>query len=196
MGNNKIKWKLNEIVLVSVLSIALGVIWWGWTFIYNLLDPILRPLGLNYLVVGFWFTGGTLLPYIIRKPGAAFFSETLAAVIEGFITQWGITAIFWGMVQGALSELIFAIPRYKKYNLLIMILSGIAASIGSYTLDFFYSKYYSLGVKIIIVQIIAIMISGAVLGGILAKIIGDGLKNTGVLNQFLIAQQTQNINEK
>ena len=187
-NKNQIKWKLKEITLVSVVSIALGVIWWGWTFIYNLLDPILRPFGLNYLVVGFWFIGGTLLPYIVRKPGAAFFAETLAAVVEGFITQWGITAIFWGMVQGAMSELIFAIFRYKKYTLIIMILSGISAAIGSYILDFFYSKYYTLGTGIIVAQIIAIIISGALLGGWLAKIIGDGLKKTGILNQFLIAQ--------
>ena len=191
MGNsNLMKWKLKEITLVSVVSIALGVIWWGWTFVYNLLDPVLRPFGLNYLVVGFWFIGGTLLPYIIRKPGAAFFAETLAAVVEGFITQWGITAIFWGMAQGALSELVFAVFRYKKYNLMVMILSGIAASIGSYILDFFYNKYYTLGTGIIIVQIIAILISGAFLGGFLAKVIGDALQKTGILDQFLIAQDS------
>ena len=47
------KWKLKEITLVAVVSIALGVVWWGWTVIYNFFDPILRPFGLNYLVVGF-----------------------------------------------------------------------------------------------------------------------------------------------
>ena len=187
-NKNQLKWNLKEITLVSVVSISLGVIWWGWTFIFNFFDPILRPFGLSYLVVGFWFIGGTLLPYIVRKPGAAFFAETLAAVVEGFVTQWGITAIFWGMVQGAMAELIFAIFRYKKYSLAIMILAGIASAIGSYTLDFFYYKYYSLETRIIIVQIVAITLSGAVLGGLLAKLIGDGLKKAGVLNQFLIGQ--------
>ncbi len=187
-NKSNLKWKLREITLVAVLSIALGVIWWGWTFIYNFFDPFLKPFGLNYLVVGFWFIGGTLLPYIIRKPGAAIFAESLGGLVEGFITQWGITALLWGAVQGAFAEAIFALFSYKKYGTGVMILAGVSSAIGSYLLDFIYSKYFTLGINIIVVQIFSIIVSGAILGGLLAKMIGDGLKKTGVLNQFMIVQ--------
>ncbi len=190
-GKNNLKWNIKEITLTAVLSIALGVVWWGWTFLYNLLDPFLKPFGLNYLVVGFWFIGGTLLPYIIRKPGAAIFSESLGAIVEGFITQWGITALLWGVVQGAFAELIFASFRYKRYGIGVMILAGISSAIGSYILDFFYSKYFSLSLNIITVQVVSILISGALLGGILAKLIGDGLRKTGALNQFRISIENE-----
>lgn len=184
------KWKLKEITLTVVVSIALGVVWWGWTLIYEVVTPFLQPSGLNYLLVGFWFTGGTLVPYIIRKPGAAFFAETLAAVVEGFITHWGVTALFWGLIQGAFSEGAFALFRYKKYTTGVMLLAGAAAGVGEYILDYFYSRYSSLGLRIIAVQIVCILISGALLGGLLAKAVGDGLKKTGALNQFLIVHES------
>jgi len=177
-------WKLNEIVILLVIAVALGVLWWGWTFVTALTSP-LSTVGLNYLLVGLWFTGGTLVPYLIRKPGAALIGEVAAAFVEGFITQWGITAVLWGLVQGLGCELVFALFRYKKYNLAVLILAGMAAGIFSYILDFFYSHYAGLQPWVIVVQVISIVISGAILGGLLAYLLGRGIIKTGVLRTIL-----------
>ena len=177
-------WKLNEIVILLVLAVALGVLWWGWTFVTALTSP-LSSVGLNYLLVGLWFTGGTLVPYLIRKPGAALLGEVAAAFVEGFITQWGITAVIWGLVQGVGCELVFALFRYKKYNLAVLILAGMVAGIFSYILDFFYSHYAGLQLWVIVVQVASIVISGAILGGLLAYLIGRGIIKTGALRTIL-----------
>ena len=34
----KKSWKLNEIVVLVVLSVAVGVLFWGWTFVSALAD--------------------------------------------------------------------------------------------------------------------------------------------------------------
>ena len=183
-------WKLNEIVILLVIAVALGVLWWGWTFVTGLLGPFLRPVGLNYLYVGLWFTGGTLVPYLIRKPGAALVGELVAAAIQGVITQWGITAVIWGLVQGAGCELVFALFRYKKYNLTVLILAGMVAGIFSYILDFFYSHYAGLQPWVIGVQLVSIVISGAILGGLLAFLIGRGIIKTGVLRTILPEEES------
>ncbi len=177
-------YKLNEIVILLVLAVALGVLWWGWTFFTALTSP-LGSIGLNYLFVGFWFTGGTLVPYLIRKPGAALLGEVVAAAIEGVITQWGITALLWGLVQGVGCELVFALFRYKRYDLAVLILAGVIAGVFSYILDFYYSHYAGLQLWVIFVQVASIVISGAVLGGLLAYLIGRGLIKTGVLRTIL-----------
>lgn len=181
---SKYSWKLNEIVILLVLAIALGVLWWGWTFFYALTTPF-GALGLNYLFVGVWFTGGTLIPFLIRKPGAALLGEVAAAFVEGFITQWGITAVIWGLVQGLGCELIFALFRYKKYNLLVLLLAGTVAGLFSYILDFFYSHYAGLEPWVIAVQIVSALISGAVFGGLVAYLIGSGILKTGVMRTIL-----------
>ncbi len=61
-------WKLNEIVVLVILSIAIGILFWGWTFLQALASP-LKPFGLDYLFAGVWFMGGTLVPYLIRRRG-------------------------------------------------------------------------------------------------------------------------------
>ena len=184
------RWKLNEIVILLVLAVALGVLWWGWTLITALIGPLLAPIGLNYLYVGLWFTGGTLVPYLIRKPGAALLGEVAAAFVQSFITQWGITAVIWGLVQGLGCELVFALFRYKKYNLAVLILAGMVAGIFSYILDFFYSHYAGLQLWVIVVQAVSIVISGAILGGLLAYLIGRGIIKTGVLRTILPEEES------
>ncbi len=176
-------WKLNEIVILVILSVGLGVLWWGWTFLYGLITP-LTAIGLNYLLVGFWFSGGVLIPFLIRKPGAALFGELMAALVESFITRWGISALLWGLVQGAGAELIFFITRYKKYNLPVLILASIVAAVFSYVLDFFYSHYAGLPLWVILVQISSLIVSSVILSGFLSYLIGKRILNTGVITNL------------
>ncbi|RKX79617.1 MAG: thiamine ABC transporter permease [Spirochaetes bacterium] len=177
-------FKLTEVVTLIVLSVTLGVLWWGWTFVWGLASP-LGSIGLNYLLYGFWFTGGTLIPFLIRKPGAALLGEVVAAVVEAFITQWGITAVIWGLVQGAACELVFALTRYRKYDLTVLIIAGALAGVFAYILDFFYSHYAGLQPWVWAVQIISVIISGVVLAGLLSYYVGKGIIKTGVLQNIL-----------
>ncbi len=181
------KWRLNEIVILVVVSVILGIVWWGWSLVYGLTAP-LTAVGLNYLFIGFWFTGGTLIPFLIRKPGAALFGELIAALVESFITQWGITALLWGLVQGVGAEIIFLIMRYKNYNLTVLILAGILSGIFSYILDFFYMHYSGLALWVIVVQVSSMLISSAVLAGLLSYFIGKAVRKTDALRSLFRQQ--------
>jgi len=180
----KKSWKLNEIVVLVVLSVALGVLFWGWTFVSSLATP-LSAIGLNYLLAGIWFTGGTLVPFLIRKPGAALFGELIAAILEGFITQWGLTAAIWGLVQGLGCELVFASTRYKRWDLKVMIVAGMVSGIFSYFLDFFYSQYWTLQPWVWIIQIVSIVLGGAFWAGFVAHRVGKGIIKTGAASNLL-----------
>ena len=177
-------WRIIDVVTVVVLSVALGILWWGWTFIAALTKP-LEPFGLGYLSSGFWFTGGTLIPFIIRKPGAALIGEILAAGLEGMITQWGATALIWGAVQGLGAECVFLIFRYKRFDALTLALAGALSGVCSWVLDFFYSQYITLAPWIWGVQLVSITVSGIVLAGLLSYYLGKGLIKTGVLRSLL-----------
>lgn len=181
---SRYSWKLAEIVTVVVLAVALGVLWWGWTFLSALATP-LHAVGLDYLFAGVWFTGGTLIPFLIRRPGAALVGEVVAAVVEGFITQWGITAVLWGLAQGIGAEAVFFLTRYRTFNLPVLMLAGAVSGVLSWLLDFFYSNYLGLAPWIWAVQVGSVIVGGVVWAGIVAWLIGRGILKTGVLKNML-----------
>lgn len=182
--NSLFSWKLNEIVVLVVLSIAIGVLFWAWTLVSALAKP-LSAIGLDYLLAGVWFVGGTLVAFLIRRPGAALAGELIAAILEGFITQWGITAAIWGLAQGLGVELVFAVTGYKKWNRSTMILAALVSSLFSYALDFFYSQYWTLQAWVWPIQIVSVSVGGIFWAGILAYAIGRGIIRTGVASNLL-----------
>lgn len=190
MGDSpKFQLKINEIILTFVLSGIVGILFWVWTFVWEFFSPFLKAVGANYLFVGFWMIGGLIPAFIIRKPGIAFIGEVFAAFIELLITQWGLSAIIWGVVQGIAAEVAFSIFLYKKWNFFTIEIAGMFSTLASYALDFFYSKYYALSSTIILVQIICAAISGLVLAGGLSYFLTIALKNTGVLSRYKIAKE-------
>ena len=49
--------------------------------------------------------GGLLVPYVVRRPGAAFFGEVVAAFVSMALgNQWGILTMASGLVQGVGAE--------------------------------------------------------------------------------------------
>jgi len=72
-----------EVVLVAVLSVVIGVAFWGWTFVYEIFSPLLKPIGMKYLFAGFWLFTGIFLPFIVRKPGVAVIASVISSLIEG-----------------------------------------------------------------------------------------------------------------
>ncbi len=176
------RWKLRDIVVLAVVAALLGVLWWGWTYAYEFLKGPLGALhpGATYLLVGFWFTGGTVIPYLIRRPGAALAGELIAAGVEGLITQWGWTSLLWGLVQGLGAEAAFLVTGYRKWSLWVFVLAGVLSGIFSWVLDFFYSNYLKLDALTWFIQVVTASVSGALLAGVLAWLLGRGLERAGI----------------
>lgn len=180
--------KISELVFIAVVSAAMGVFWWGYTFAYDLMKPIFKPLAMENLFGGIWLMGAIFFPYIIRKPGSALLGELIAAFIQGFIARWGITSLIWGLAQAIPVEIFFLILAYKKWNTKYLIIAGMISAFSSYTLSFFWEKQYLLSLNFNLIQLITFLISGAILAGLFSKWLADELKKTGVLNQFEIVK--------
>jgi energy-coupling factor transport system permease protein len=176
-------WKLGAIVTLLVLAVALGVLWWGWTALTNFAKP-LQPIGLDYLFSGFWYIGGTLIPFLIRRPGAAIFGELAAAIVEMPFTQWGLTSPIWGLVQGIACELVFLLFRYRRWDLGVLMLAGAVAALFEYVLDYFYLHYDGLTWWVIVNQLVSNIIGGAILAGLLAYVVGTAILKTGVMRSI------------
>ena len=178
-----------EIVLTTVVAVALGVAFWGWTFVYEIAKPFLKVYGLGYLTAGFWIFASVFLSQIVRKPGIAIIASIIAAFIESLLTHWGLMSVTWGLVQGLGAEIIFFAFAYKKWDLKVVILATLLSAFLSYSLDFYLYDYRSLSVSFNLIQLISFLLSSLFLAGVFSKIVTKRLVRLGLLDQFLIAKE-------
>jgi energy-coupling factor transport system permease protein len=188
----KYGWTTLDIVMVAVIGVVFSLLYWAYNFLYAFLVPFLSASPVTaQAFVGFWFIAGIVSAYIIQKPGAGFLGEVIAAIISMFLGSiWGVWILISGLVQGAATEAIFAAYKWKKFNYLTLILSGIFTGIVS----FFFPEsltegYFSYKPLIIVAMIIVRLASSVVLASILGKSITDGVVKTGVLRNFKIGKK-------
>jgi energy-coupling factor transport system substrate-specific component len=178
----KSTWRVVDIVVVSVLGVAVGVIFWLWSAGYGIISAItvaFPPLGALY--GGGWLIAGVLGALVIRKPGAALYCEMIAAVVESLLgTHFGFTVLLSGLVQGLGAELAFAVFRYRKFNLPVALFAGALAGLAMGLNDsIVYNVAWAFEWKA--VYVVLAMVSGAVIAGLLSWLAVRGLARTGAL---------------
>jgi energy-coupling factor transport system substrate-specific component len=175
-------WRVVDIVVASVLAVAVGVIFWLWSAGYGLISVFtvaFPPLGGLY--GGGWLIAGVIGGLVIRKPGAALYCELVAAVVESLLgTHFGFTVLLSGLVQGLGAEAIFAVFRYRRFTLPVALLSGALAGVAMGLNDsLVYNVAWELQWKLVYIVLGAV--SGAVIAGLLSWLAVRGLARTGAL---------------
>lgn len=185
-------WRVVDIVVASIIAVACAVIFVVWNTAYKLPSDAVDALlpGLGALVNGPWLIAGVLGGLIIRKPGAALYTELVAAVISALIGNvWGPLTIVSGLVQGIGAELVFALFLYASFRLPVALLAGAAAGVACAINDLVL-WYAGADVLFSTVYFAASTLSGAVIAGVGAWAIARGLAATGALNRFAAGQAT------
>ncbi|TFD82202.1 ECF transporter S component [Cryobacterium fucosi] len=181
------KWRVVDIVVASVIGVASGLIFVVWNQAYNPLSGLLTPLlpGLQALLGGGWLFAGVLGGLIIRKPGAALYTELLAAVVSTLVggTAWGATILISGSVQGLGAELVFAIFLYANYRLHVALLAGAGAGLALAINDLLF-WYPGSAAPFITIYTLSAVVSGIVIAGLLSWLAMRGLARTGALSRF------------
>ncbi|MGW6129765.1 ECF transporter S component [Cellulomonas sp. NPDC055163] len=181
---------LHELVLVAALGVVFGFLYWALVQAWAWLQLAMGPLGdlAQHVLIGGWMVVAPLALYVVRKPGVGVVAELLAATIEVVFlgSPIGPMLLLVGFVQGAGAELAFAATRYRRYGWGVFVASGVTAALASLALgtvrfgwltqDWF---AYRVGLEVV---------SGIVLSGVLAKVLGDALLRTGVLDNHAIGR--------
>ncbi|MDF0515119.1 ECF transporter S component [Agromyces sp. H3Y2-19a] len=187
-----LRWRVVDIVVASVVAVATGLLFLFWNnigYAWFVAADAVTP-GLGGIAVGIWLIGGVLGGLIIRKPGAALFVELIAAMVSAIVgNQWGVETIWSGLAQGIGAELVFAIFLYRRFGLLQAILAGAAAGAGAWTLELFTSGNLQKSAEFLTLYFCTVVISGAVLAGVLGWLLVRALAATGALSRFAAGQE-------
>ena len=186
-------WRTVDLVTAAIVAVALGVAFWGYdVFVYPAVGAFTAfypPIG--ELQLGVWILPAVVGMLLVRKPGAALFTELIAANVELLLgNTWGITVLVSALAQAAGVEIIFALLRYKKFSI------GWAALGGAFSAVFevFYEYYawvpdYSFINKLI--YMLCGVISGAVIAGYGGWALVQSMAKAGALSAFAAGRETK-----
>ncbi|ASW57907.1 hypothetical protein CIK06_21930 [Plantactinospora sp. KBS50] len=186
MGGNIVtnRWRTVDIVVAAVLGVAFGIVFWAWGLLWNgPADAI--PLPGRALLYGVWLVPAVLGALVIRKPGAAFFTLTVAALVSVALgTNWGWTLVVQGPLEAAAGELAFALFGYRVYRLPVALLSAALAGFAASLYDLFVwypgTAWGSFGIPYLALTVL----SSVVVAGFGAVALTRALADTGVLDRF------------
>jgi energy-coupling factor transport system substrate-specific component len=178
-------WRTVDIVVASSIAAAFGVIFWAWGQLWNTAQPAFTgfPPAQGFMY-GVWLLPGVLGALIIRKPGAALYTELVASIISAFLgTAWGLQVVLYGLVEGAAPELVFAFLLYRSWKLPAALAAGAVAGVAAALLDLaFYYTDWSGGWKLSYTLLLAA--SSLVVAGVGSWLLVRALAKTGVLAPF------------
>ncbi|MFC4242825.1 ECF transporter S component [Gryllotalpicola reticulitermitis] len=188
------KWRPVDIIVAAVLGIAIGVVYWLWDTPgyawYGAADAV-TP-GLGGVANGAWLLAGVMGALVIRKPGAALFTELLAAVVEMAIgEQWGITTVYSGLAQGLLMEAVFALFLYRRGGLGVAMLAGAAGGLGEWALELVVFGNAAKSVAYNVIYLVSTAVSGAILAGLVGWLVVRALAATGALDRFAAGRRAK-----
>lgn len=185
------RWRVVDIVVASVIAVACALVFLLWNVGYEVPSTILTPLlpGVQGLLAGPWLIAGVLGGLIIRKPGAALYTELVAAIISALVgNAWGPLTIVSGLVQGLGAELIFLVFLYGVWRLPVVMLAGAGAGLACGINDRIL-WYAGADTLFTTVYIVSTTISGAIIAGLGAWLIARGLAATGALGRFAAGRE-------
>jgi len=186
-GGRRLRWRVVDIVVASVVGVAIGVVFWAYGVIWG---PVSAPIsaflpGLQAAPAALWLIAGVIGGLIIRKPGAAMYTELVAAVVSALIgSQWGgLLTIEAGLVQGLGAELVFALFLYRRWGLPVAVLAGAGAGLAMGINDLIL-WYAGSAPAFATIYVVSAVVGGAVIAGALGWAAVRGLAKTGALSRF------------
>jgi energy-coupling factor transport system permease protein len=190
------KWNLREIVLMAILGVVFAVIYLFFFTVGTGITNVLTPFGLGpfgyEVIFGIWFIVSIITAYIIRKPGAALISETIAGGVQVLLgSPAGPMLIVSAFIQGLGAEAAFAATKYRNYSTVVLVLAGIGPAVTSFIWGLFHSGYIALSFPLLSSMLIVRVISGALIAGLLGKWITERLADTGVLRSYALGKEWQ-----
>ena len=180
------RYQLKEVILLALIGIIFGVIYYAGDFLYNGLSIVLTPVGLgpmaNDITMGLWCMAGPMEAMLLRRPAASFLGEFLGAAGEMFLGgQWGASNLISGFVQGVASELGFTLTAYKHFDWFGLTTSALTSTFITFGWDWFRNGYAHFSLQLNLILLIARFVSMFIFCGVLVKLVANLLERAHVI---------------
>nr|WP_230323403.1 ECF transporter S component [Cellulomonas hominis] len=189
-GRRREPLALKDIVLMVVLGVVFGFLYWALVQAWNGLAVLMGPAGdlAQHVLLGGWLLVAPISIAIIRRPGVGVLAEVLASVVEVVFlgSPVGPLLVVAALLQGLGSEIPFALGRYRRFGWARFAVSGLLGATLVFGWSAFRFGWY--GQDLLVLRLALQAASGVVLGGLLAKVVVDALRRTGVLDGFAIGR--------
>jgi energy-coupling factor transport system substrate-specific component len=174
-------WRTRDIVVAAVIAVAFGVAFVAFGVPWKALEALGFAQNLLYAV---WLMPAIVGALVIRKPGAALFTEMVAAGLSTLLgSQWGPDTLLSGFVQGAAAEMVFAFTLYRLWSWPVVAIASLASAAAAWVHDWVvWFPTYGLDTMLIIGAFMAI--SALVILPVAAILLVRALRETGVLEGF------------
>ncbi|MEU5567378.1 ECF transporter S component [Micromonospora musae] len=180
------RWRTIDIVVASVIAVAFGVIFWAWNLVWSATDAAFAFFPpAQTLIYGVWLVPAVLGGLVIRKPGAALYCETVAAILSALLgSQWASITIVQGVMQGLGAELAFAAFRYHSFRLPASVLAGALTGVSAAIFDFVYWNTATDLASYRLPYALLTVVSSTIVAGVGGWALTRALANTGALDRF------------
>jgi energy-coupling factor transport system substrate-specific component len=189
-----VRWRTVDIVVAAAIAVAFGVVFWAWNAVWEATKPLFLTITpAQYIIYGVWLIPAVLGGLIIRKPGAAFFTELVAASVSAILgSVWGLDTLLSGAIQGAAAEIVFGATLYSNWGLAIAIAAAAAAAAGEWLHDIpVYYPSLETGQQLAIG--VFMVLSAVIIAGVGSWLLMRSLVQTGVLAQFRAGRAQQRV---
>jgi len=182
------RYRTLDLVTIAMLGVAFGVVFWGWGKLYDVVD-LGATVGFkpaSGLLAGTWLVAGVVGGLLVRRPGAAFATELIAAMVSMFVlggTSWGATVLLSGIVQGLGAELVFAAFLYRRFD---VVTAALAGALSAAFATFYEWKYYwtDWDLPWRLAYLGFFVTSGVVIAGVGGWLLVRALARAGALDSF------------
>jgi energy-coupling factor transport system substrate-specific component len=175
------RWRVVDIVVASVLGVAGGLVFSVWNAASTPLRDAMVPPA-SAIIVGVWLFPAVLGALIVRRPGAAVYTELVAAVLSALVgNEWGFATVWYGLVEGLGAEVVFALLLYRRYGMSAALFAGAGAGVAVGLLDslIYYPESLGTGGKLAYIGIA--VVSGVIIAGLGSWALTKALARTGTL---------------
>jgi energy-coupling factor transport system substrate-specific component len=182
-------WTTRDLLFVALIGIVGAILLMGVSYLSTVLIAV-NPIFVSVLA-GVYFVNIIMPLYIVRRPGAAILGTIVYGLASAPFHAYGWAISLFSVIFALPVELPFLLTRYRNYRLWVLMAAGAAGGLLSFVMTGLYGDYASLALPVQLITLAVYLLSGAFLGGWLAKAVSDALVKTGVLNSFAIVQSQQ-----
>ncbi|MEP6648830.1 MAG: ECF transporter S component [Lapillicoccus sp.] len=187
------RWRTVDLLTCAFIGVAFGVAYWAWYLLYQAPSTALAAVfpPLQGITGAPWLMAGVVGGLVIRRPGAAFFAEVIAASVEALIgSSWGVATLWSGVLQGLGAEIGFAILAYGSFGLGAAVLAGALAAPMEAVYEWFsYWTDWDMAYKV--AYLVILTAAGAVIAGGIGWLLTTGLARAGALGALPPGQEVR-----